>query len=64
MTGRRAKRSWLRDNGLTIVLVALFGVSVIDHAVMGWGAEIAERALHGDGALGVGGEFLGTLFEN
>lgn len=69
MTGRRAERSWLRDNGLTIVLVALFALSVIGHALMGWRAAIAERGLHGEGALSlgaylVGGGFLGTLFEN
>ncbi len=64
-----ARRNWLRDNGLTIALLALFLVTVMGHALTGWRTEIAERALHGEGPLGlgaylVGGEFLSTLFEN
>jgi len=63
------KRGFLRDNGLSIALLLLFGVSLVGHAVAGWGAENQERLQHGQAAVDAlafltGGQFLATLFEN
>ena len=60
---------WLRDNGLTIVLLALFGVSIVGQAWAGWLTAIDELSQHGAPAptLGdylSGGEFLSAVFEN
>jgi hypothetical protein len=60
---------WLRNNGLTIALLALFSASLCGQVFAGFGAENAERAQHGQGALGIwiylaGGQFLSALFEN
>ncbi len=62
-------KRWLRDNGLTVALVALFAVSLTGQVFAGWSADNAERALHEEGALSlaaylVSGEFLSALFEN
>ena len=62
-------KRWLRDNGLTVALVALFTVSLTGQVFAGWSADNAERALHKEGALSLGaylvsGEFLSALFEN
>jgi hypothetical protein len=60
---------WLRDNGLTIALMALFAISLVGQAWSGWLNAVDESGLHGEqaptlfGFLG-GGEFLSTLFEN
>jgi hypothetical protein len=66
-TSRRP--GWLRDNGLSLVLLALFLASLAGHAVMGWRSEVEDRADHGLAAIGFleylgGGQFLSTLFEN
>ncbi|MDB5471483.1 MAG: hypothetical protein JWR84_3043 [Caulobacter sp.] len=63
------RRGWLRDNGLTLALLALFAASLVGHALTGWRADLADRAQHGLAALTLaqylgGGEFLATLFEN
>lgn len=62
-------RRWLRDNGLTVALLTLFGFSLIGQVVSGLASDNAERALHAQGALPLGaylvsGEFLSALFEN
>jgi hypothetical protein len=62
-------KTWLRDNGLTIALLVLFAGSLVGQMFAGWSSDNAERALHGQGALGlavylVSGEFLSALFEN
>ena len=62
-------KGWLRDNGLTIALLALFAGSLIGQLFSGLASENAERALHQEGALAlsayiVSGEFLSALFEN
>jgi hypothetical protein len=60
---------WLRDNGLTIVLLAAFGLSVGGMALTGWRAEVQTLAEHGAPPIGLlaylrSGDFLSALFEN
>lgn len=60
---------WLRDNGLTLTLLALFGVSIVGQALTGWKVENEERQLHQLSALAfpaylAGGQFLSAVFEN
>jgi hypothetical protein len=61
--------TWIRDNGLSITLFALFGVSVIGHAWAGWIAANQELAHDQLAAVSLGqyltsAEFGSTLFEN
>jgi hypothetical protein len=61
--------TWLRDNGLSLTLFALFALSILGHGWAGWIAnnedlirdEITPLSL--GGYLG-GGEFISTVFEN
>lgn len=60
---------WLRDNGLSIALFALFAISVTGHAWAGW--IVNNQELIRDGAAPIGlwpylasAEFNSTLFEN
>lgn len=71
--GRSARefgvKTFLRDNGLTLTLLALFGASVVGQALAGLASENAELADHGRGALSLAGylasgAFLSSLFEN
>ncbi len=60
---------FFRDNGLTIVLMLLFLVSVVGQWLTGWRFENEELARHGDAAITLGQyasdpQFLSTLFEN
>ncbi len=62
-------KTWLRDNGLTLALLALFGVSLIGQALTGWASENQARADHAQPVLAftsylISGEFLSALFEN
>ena len=62
-------KPFFRDNGLTIVLLALFATSFIGQAAAGWASENAELATHGEAATGlaaylVSGAFLSSVFEN
>ena len=62
-------RTFLRDNGLTIVLGAAFVLSVLGMLFAGWATQNAELADHGRPSIGLvaymsGGEFLSALFEN
>ena len=45
-------RRFLRDNGLTLVLLACFLVFWIGQAVAGWLVFNEEQALHGAAAIG------------
>jgi len=59
----------LKDNGLTLVLMALFAFSVAGQAYFGWLAALDELSEHGRAAESLlsyvsDGEFLSTLFEN
>lgn len=60
---------WLRDNGLTLALLALFAISVIGQAWSGWLSERQDLIRHGLSAPSLtaylaGGAFLSALFEN
>jgi hypothetical protein len=62
-------RTFLRDNGLTLVLSLMFLVSVAGMVLAGQAAFNKELADHGQPGLGVmayvgTGEFLSALFEN
>jgi len=62
-------KTFLRDNGLTLTLLLLFGVSVVGQAATGFAAENAELADHGQSIVDLGsylisGAFLSSLFEN
>jgi glycerol uptake facilitator-like aquaporin len=62
-------KTLLRDNGLTLVLMTLFLVSLVGQAVTGLGVENQQRSEHGEALIGMGeflrgGQFLSTLFEN
>jgi len=62
-------RNWLRDNGLTLALMALFLISIIGHALTGWHAYNGDQRAHASEAIGLipylgSGHFIGTVFEN
>jgi hypothetical protein len=63
------ERNWLRDNSLTIALLALFAISIVGQALTGWDSNNQDRFQHGKVAIGLleyigGGEFVSTVFEN
>jgi hypothetical protein len=60
---------WLRDNGLTLTLLALFAASIVGQAWAGWLLAAEEMSGHGADAPGLGeylsgGQFLSAVFEN
>ena len=60
---------WLRDNGLTIALLALFGASIIGQWIAGWHVANEDARRHGDTLLSlpayaISPEFLSAVFEN
>jgi hypothetical protein len=60
---------WLRDNGLTLALTALFVLSVVGQGWAGWLAEAEEQTRHGQTAPELfdyleSGALLSALFEN
>lgn len=62
-------KTWLRDNGLSIVLLLLFLASLVGQVFSGLAAENEQRLDHGQVLIGLGeflrgGQFLSTLFEN
>jgi hypothetical protein len=62
-------RQFLRDNGLSVTLFALFLISLIGQAVTGWRAHAAELRLHDLPAIGflpylTSGHFISAVFEN
>jgi hypothetical protein len=65
----RPSRSILRDNGLTIVLAALFGFAIVGMGLAGWTAHNELLAEHGGSPLGLvaylrSGDFASAVFEN
>lgn len=65
----RKKRGFVRDNGLTLVLLALFSVSLGGMTVSGWIEHNEDIAGEGFGPLSFAqylgtGAFLSALFEN
>ena len=63
------RSSWLRDNGLTIALIAVFALCLVGQALTGWRVEVADEREHGQTVVGLaayltGGPFLSALFEN
>src|SRR5215217_2106696 len=69
-SGRRpGLRRLLRENGLSLVLLALFLASLLGQFLAGLAACNEERAAHGLAALAAadylrGGGFLSSVFEN
>jgi hypothetical protein len=64
-----SKRNWLRDNGLTLVLMSLFLATFAGQCLSGFFAENNERMLEGAPELSapaylVSGAFLSSVFEN
>lgn len=62
-------RRFLKNNGLTVVLILLFLFSIVGHWLAGWRFENAELAKHGGHALTLGAyttnpQFISTVFEN
>jgi hypothetical protein len=62
-------RRFLKDNGLTVVLMLLFLFSILGHWLTGWRVENEELAKHGGHALTLGSyatnpHFISTVFEN
>jgi hypothetical protein len=59
----------LRDNGLTITLLLLFGASIVGQWLTGWHVSLEDAMRHGRGAetlwsYGRSAEFLSSVFEN
>ena len=66
--GRRAP-AWLRDNGLSIALFALFALSIVGHAWSGWIANNENLLTAGGQPLTLlqylaSGAFISSVFEN
>lgn len=59
----------LRDNGLTIVLMLLFGASIVGQLLAGWHVELADAARHHQPGLHLleyagSAAFVAAVFEN
>jgi hypothetical protein len=62
-------KSFLRDNSLTLVLLALFAISLIGQVFTGLGVENQQRSEHHQALIGLAEflhspQFLSALFEN
>lgn len=62
-------RRFAKDNGLTLVLMAMFLASVTAHLIAGWRFAIAEHLAHGLPPIGLfayaaGAAFWSSIFEN
>jgi hypothetical protein len=62
-------RRFLRDNGLSVTLFALFLISLVGQALTGWRAQAQELRLHELPAIGftdylASGHFISAVFEN
>jgi hypothetical protein len=60
---------WVRDNGLSLTLFALFAITIVGHGWSGWLASNEELIRDGITPLTLGeylkgGEFVSTVFEN
>lgn len=58
-----------KNNGLTVVLLALFAFSILGQWLTGWRVEIEEAARHGQPATSLwaytgSAQFLSSVFEN
>jgi hypothetical protein len=63
------RRSFFRDNGLTLALMALFAVSLVGHAATGYRENNDDRREHGRPAITFGaylasGQFTESVAEN
>jgi hypothetical protein len=61
--------TWLRDRGLSLVLLALFGIALAGQTLTGWFDYNASARMHGEVAVGLRGylttgHFLEAVFEN
>lgn len=59
----------LRDNGLTLVLLALFAASITGHALAGWRVDLQNALRHGENGASLWAyvaspQFLSSVFEN
>ncbi len=59
----------VRNNGLTLVLLLLFGASIIGQWIAGWHVQVEDAHRHGEQALSLSAysfspEFLSSVFEN
>ena len=66
---QRPPRAFLRDNGLTITLCALFLFAIVAMGLTGWTAHNSFLMEHGGAPLGLGGylrsgDFASAVFEN
>lgn len=62
-------RRWCKDNGLTIVLLLMFAVSLVGQWLTGWRVELDDLRRHGRPALSLlaylgDPVFISTVFEN
>jgi hypothetical protein len=62
-------RLFFRNNGLSLVLLALFLASILGHWLTGWRFENAELVRHGEPGLTLAqyttnAQFISTIFEN
>jgi hypothetical protein len=60
---------FLRDNGLSLTLFALFLICIVGQAISGWRAQVEELRIHGQPLIGffsylTTGHFLSATFEN
>lgn len=60
---------FFKNNGLTIVLLLLFAVSIVGHWLTGWHVALTEANRHGEPAISLGAYtssagFLASVFEN
>jgi len=60
---------WLRNNGLTIALMALFAASILGQWIAGWHVANDDALRHGEplmslSAYAVSPDFLSSVFEN
>lgn len=61
--------SFLKNNGLTIVLMLLFAATIVGQWVMGWHVENEDLTRHGEAAISLGQyathpAFISSVFEN
>jgi len=62
-------RRWLRNNGLTLALLALFAFSIVGQGLAGLRVYNADQRDHGEATVGLGeylrtGHFVEAVFEN
>jgi hypothetical protein len=60
---------FLRENGLTLALLALFSLAMLGQALAGWRSYDEERGLHGEAVVAspsylATGDFVSAVFEN